>query len=214
MRKLSECKNFFEDLFLDCMEADAMDKSIMDCYEKNRYDTFCDILRFIYGQEFEAVRPSWAQAALNKFYSMKAEEAETKEMTRSPERQYTNIRIARIYAAEEVAEAIRKSHYSDADKGTMYQIIGVKELMDAYQIYRDADTMVREVFQDLVESVCGSVGFQEDDIHAAKLIAKDSYATPIRQDANIRVIRSYAPYRVADAVRKIRYSGADKKNNA
>lgn len=70
MRKLSECRNFFEDLFLDCLETDALGKSDLYCYEKNRYDTFCDTLRFIYGQEFEAVQPSWAQAALYEFYSL------------------------------------------------------------------------------------------------------------------------------------------------
>lgn len=130
-------------------------------------------------------------------------------MIRPLERQYANIRTARNHAAEAVSQAIRDSHYSDADKGTMYRIIDVTEPAAAYRIYRNADTIVREVFQNLIESVCREPS--DDDAHAEGLKTQGSYMTPTRQVANTRVIRSYAPYRAADAVRRSRYSDAAKK---
>lgn len=69
MRKLSECKNYFNDLLFNCLDENGFDKSPFDCTERAQYETFINTLKFVYGNEFESVRPTWTQEALNEYYS-------------------------------------------------------------------------------------------------------------------------------------------------
>lgn len=71
MKKLTECREYFKDLLTDCLCEDALEKSIFDSTEKARYETFCETLKFVYGQEFELIEPIWVQETLNEFYSKK-----------------------------------------------------------------------------------------------------------------------------------------------
>lgn len=69
LRKMAECKNYFQDLFMDCLREDAFERSIFDSPEKAMFEMHCNTLKFIYGDEFERVKPVWSQEALNEFYS-------------------------------------------------------------------------------------------------------------------------------------------------
>lgn len=69
MKQLSECKEFFNDLFFNCLDNAAFEKSIFDSTEKAQFETLCDTLKFVYGSAFETIRPTWTQEALNEYYS-------------------------------------------------------------------------------------------------------------------------------------------------
>lgn len=70
MKKLQECKTYFNDLFFNCLDCGAVEKSIFDSIEKAQFETLCDTLKFIYGAEFENIRLTWMQEALNEYYGM------------------------------------------------------------------------------------------------------------------------------------------------
>lgn len=70
---------------------------------------------------------------------------------RTAEQQEKNIHIARSYAGYDVTQAIRASRYSKADKETMIRIINATYTRDALALYQEADTMVREALQDIIE---------------------------------------------------------------
>lgn len=65
--------------------------------------------------------------------------------------QEKNIHIARAYAGDKVTQAIQASNYCKEDKDTMLRIINATYDKTALQIYEDADTMVREAIQDIIE---------------------------------------------------------------
>lgn len=69
MKQLSDCKEYFNDLLFNCLDAGACGKNIYDSTEKAQFETLCDTLKFVYGSAFEAIRPTWTQEALNKYYS-------------------------------------------------------------------------------------------------------------------------------------------------
>ena len=69
MKKLSECKVFFKDLFFDCLDENGFEKSPFECTERAQFEIFVNTLNFIYGNDFEVVRPLWAKEALNEYYS-------------------------------------------------------------------------------------------------------------------------------------------------
>lgn len=69
MKKLSEMKAYFQDLFESCQLAGGFEKSIFDCTERARFEMFCETLGFIYGDAFKDIRPTWTQEALEHFYS-------------------------------------------------------------------------------------------------------------------------------------------------
>ena len=68
MKKLEECKEYFQDVFTNCLAEGTLNESIFDSTEKAQYETLCDALRFIYGAQFEKVKPYWINEALNEFY--------------------------------------------------------------------------------------------------------------------------------------------------
>lgn len=70
---------------------------------------------------------------------------------RTQETQEKNLRIARGYACYDVSQAIHASHYSRDDKVTMLRIINTTYSEDAMAMYENADTMVREVLQGIIE---------------------------------------------------------------
>jgi len=70
---------------------------------------------------------------------------------RTVEQQEKNIHIARSYAGYDVTQVIQASHYSEADKETMSSIINARYKKDALERYQEADTMVKEVLQDIIE---------------------------------------------------------------
>lgn len=69
MKQLSDCKEYFNDLLFNCLDAGACGKNIYDSAEKAQFEMFCNTLKFVYGTAFEAIRPTWTQEALNKYYS-------------------------------------------------------------------------------------------------------------------------------------------------
>lgn len=71
MKALYECKEYFEDLYMDCLEDHAFRKSVFESTDLAKFNTLCETLRFIYGADFEYIRPTWIQEALNEFYKMK-----------------------------------------------------------------------------------------------------------------------------------------------
>ena len=71
MKTLYECKEYFKDLYMDCLEDHAFDKNVFESIDLTKFNTLCETLRFIYGADFEYIRPTWAQEALNEFYEMK-----------------------------------------------------------------------------------------------------------------------------------------------
>lgn len=64
MKKLEECKAYFEDVFMDMLD---------DSEERKRFEMFEETLSFIYGDEYKLVEANWKQDSLNKYYSAKYE---------------------------------------------------------------------------------------------------------------------------------------------
>lgn len=71
MKKLIECKDYYKDLYMNCLENNSFEKSIFESAENAQYKTFCETLRFIYGADFENIMPHWSNEALKEFYSRK-----------------------------------------------------------------------------------------------------------------------------------------------
>lgn len=69
MKDLNKCKEYYKDLYIDCLENDSFGKSIFESTEKARYETLCETLKFIYGAGFENIMPYWANDASKEFYS-------------------------------------------------------------------------------------------------------------------------------------------------
>lgn len=69
MKNLNECKEYFKDLYMNCMSGNAFAKSIFESPDLARYEMFCETLEFIYGAEFKQIKPDWSKEAINKFYS-------------------------------------------------------------------------------------------------------------------------------------------------
>lgn len=70
MKNLSECKEYFKDLYIDCLEEKAFEKSKFESTEKARFEMFCETLEFIFGEQFAKIKPTWMQESLNEFYSL------------------------------------------------------------------------------------------------------------------------------------------------
>ena len=70
MKNLTECKEFFKDLYKDCLQWKGFEKSSFDSTERARLETFCEALGFIFGEQFTKVKQIWAQEALNEFYNL------------------------------------------------------------------------------------------------------------------------------------------------
>jgi len=64
MRKLEECKAYFQDVFMDYLQ--DQDNKI----EEARYRQIYKTLEWIYGEEFRKVEAFWRHEALNEFYKM------------------------------------------------------------------------------------------------------------------------------------------------
>ena len=69
MKKIEECKEYYKDLYCNCLESNAFEKNIFDSTELARYEMFCETLKFIYGNNFEVVRPVWSSEASDEFFS-------------------------------------------------------------------------------------------------------------------------------------------------
>ena len=46
MKKLEECKEYYKDLYFNCLESNAFDKNIFDSTDLARYEMFCETLKF------------------------------------------------------------------------------------------------------------------------------------------------------------------------
>lgn len=71
MKKLIECKEYYKDLYMDCLANTSFEKSIFESTERAKYETFCDTLSFIYGIDFEKIKPIWSNEANKEFFSTK-----------------------------------------------------------------------------------------------------------------------------------------------
>ena len=66
MKRLEECRAYFEDVFMDMLDTHANS-------DKDEFKTFEETLTFIYGDEYKRIAPRWKQDALNRYYSAKYE---------------------------------------------------------------------------------------------------------------------------------------------
>lgn len=71
MKKLNECKEYFKDLHMTCLEENAFEKNIYESTSLARYEMFCETMKFIFGEEFNQISMQWTQESLNEFYSRK-----------------------------------------------------------------------------------------------------------------------------------------------
>ena len=71
MRKLNECKEYFKDLYINCLASNAFGKSIFESPDIAIYEMFCETIEFVYGTDFKQIKPIWSQEASNEFYSNK-----------------------------------------------------------------------------------------------------------------------------------------------
>lgn len=69
MKKLNECKAYYQDAFLGMISENAAEKSIYESTEKAIFETLHNSFKFIYGAEFETIGATWRQEALNEYYS-------------------------------------------------------------------------------------------------------------------------------------------------
>ena len=69
MKKIEECKEYYKDLYYNCLESNAFEKNIFDSTDLARYEMFCETLKFIYGDSFEAIFHKWSSEALNEKYT-------------------------------------------------------------------------------------------------------------------------------------------------
>lgn len=68
MKELHECKEYFKDIYTDCLTENAFEKSIFESTERARYEMQFEVLEFIYGKDFKKVVNSWQQEALHEFF--------------------------------------------------------------------------------------------------------------------------------------------------
>jgi hypothetical protein len=71
MKNLYECKEYYKDLYMDCLSSNSFGKSIFESVDMARYEMFCDTLKFIYGKEFEKVETLWSDEAIKEYYTKK-----------------------------------------------------------------------------------------------------------------------------------------------
>lgn len=64
MKRLEECRAYFEDVFMNMLD---------DSEESKLFEMFEETLAFIYGDEYKRIAPRWKQDALNKYYTEKFE---------------------------------------------------------------------------------------------------------------------------------------------
>lgn len=69
MKKINDCKEYFKDIFINCLKENAFEKSQFESTERARFEMFCETIKFVYGDEFDRARSIWTQEALNEFYS-------------------------------------------------------------------------------------------------------------------------------------------------
>lgn len=69
MKSLSECKEYYKDLYMNCLAADGFDKDKFSCTELAQFETHKNTLEFIYGNEFRTAEKLWQREALKEFYS-------------------------------------------------------------------------------------------------------------------------------------------------
>ena len=69
MKKVIECKEYFKDVLTNCLAENALGKSKFESTEKAMFETLCETLKFVYGDEFEHLKAIWTQETLNEFYS-------------------------------------------------------------------------------------------------------------------------------------------------
>ena len=62
MKRLEECRAYFEDVFMDMLDGSE---------ERKQFEVFEETLTFIYGDEYKQIEPRWKQDALNKYWSWK-----------------------------------------------------------------------------------------------------------------------------------------------
>lgn len=63
MKKLEDCKAYFQDVYTDWLEGDRYGK------ELDRCTMISETLRFIYGTAFETAEPVWREEALDAYYA-------------------------------------------------------------------------------------------------------------------------------------------------
>ena len=68
MKKLNECKAYYQDNFVNMIAENSAEKSIYESTEKAIFETLHNTLRFIYGGEFEKLEALWKREALNEYY--------------------------------------------------------------------------------------------------------------------------------------------------
>ena len=73
MKELSECKNWFKELYMNVLDAGGFYE--VDMYTNRditRYNMFITALEFIYGTEFNKVRSEWIKEAIEEYYKWRS----------------------------------------------------------------------------------------------------------------------------------------------
>lgn len=71
LRRATALKRICDRQRVQNAENDSFEKSIFESTEKARYETFCETLKFIYGEDFKNIMPNWSNDASKEFYSRK-----------------------------------------------------------------------------------------------------------------------------------------------
>lgn len=67
MKTLKQCEVYFKDVFITAYQSKIEDAPWRD-QDEQRYKSFFEALKWIYGEEFEQTEPTWRNEAINKFW--------------------------------------------------------------------------------------------------------------------------------------------------
>lgn len=68
MRKLEECKEYYKDLYKDCLQVEGFSKNTFECVELAQFEAHKNTLKFVYGSEFDKIERIWQREASKEFY--------------------------------------------------------------------------------------------------------------------------------------------------
>lgn len=69
MKNLNECKEYYKDLYMNCLAVDGFNKNKFNCTELAQFEAHKNTLAFIYGEEFDNIERIWQKETLKEFYS-------------------------------------------------------------------------------------------------------------------------------------------------
>lgn len=70
MKTLTECKEYYKDMYMDVLAVEGFEKSRFECAELAEYNAHRETLGFVYGAEFDRIERIWKREALNEYYTL------------------------------------------------------------------------------------------------------------------------------------------------